>query len=313
MFSRDFTVFEGHGHPLVYYINSLVCSCVRLSVEVPILGFRFWKSRSWNPDRDQGFFFSPFSDGLPRVSTRGFFFSPSVQVLKVEVLKARSGPKFFFFSPFCGGLPRVNTRVFFFRLSRSWKLRSWKPNRDQGFFFRPFLAGCPRLKQCKGASQWPKVAGTHYFLKSENIPALLYFRKGPEYTGLLRFSICSIGVPAWAHMWNYRRGYTQALLLYIMPFVSLFPWCTEYLKIKVGAEQKPNIDNTPFQGLAWWMVARVRIDVQRRPYDRTLGLENLCLILVGYQNEIFFLCVVVGVRKGVMESENNMPLHVGVH
>jgi hypothetical protein len=25
------------------------------------------------------------------------------------------------------------------------------------------------------------------------------------------------------------------------------------------------------------------------------------------------LCVVVGVRKGVMESENNMPLHVGVH
>jgi hypothetical protein len=46
----------------------------------------------------------------------------------------------------------------------------------------------------------------------------------------------------------------------------------------------------------------VRINVQRRPYDQTFGLENLCLILVGYQNEILFLCVVVGVRKANIEK-----------
>jgi hypothetical protein len=50
------------------------------------------------------------------------------------------------------------------------------------------------------------------------------------------------------------------------------------------------------------MVAQVRINVQRRPYDRTLGLENLCLILLGYPNEILFLCVVVGVRKTSIEK-----------
>jgi hypothetical protein len=31
----DFTVSEGHGHPLVYFINCVVCPCVYLSVKVP--------------------------------------------------------------------------------------------------------------------------------------------------------------------------------------------------------------------------------------------------------------------------------------
>jgi hypothetical protein len=50
------------------------------------------------------------------------------------------------------------------------------------------------------------------------------------------------------------------------------------------------------------MVARVPINVQRRPYDRTLGLENLYLILLEFQNGILFSCVVVGVRKTSIEK-----------
>ncbi len=37
MFSRDFTVSEGHRHPLVYYINSAMCLSVRPGAD---LGFR---------------------------------------------------------------------------------------------------------------------------------------------------------------------------------------------------------------------------------------------------------------------------------
>jgi hypothetical protein len=83
-----------------------------LHTRVPILGFRSWKSRSWNPDQDQGFFF--------------------------------------FLPPFSGGLPRVNTKVFFFfsfHLSRSWKSRSWN---TRVFFFSPCSGRLPRVNKRNG-------------------------------------------------------------------------------------------------------------------------------------------------------------------
>jgi hypothetical protein len=52
------------------------------------------------------------------------------------------------------------------------------------------------------------------------------------------------------------------------------------------------------------MVAQVQINVQKRPYDQTLGLENLSLILLGHRNGILFLFVVVGVRKASIEKNN---------
>jgi hypothetical protein len=82
-----------------------------LKFEVLSVGFQ-----DLNRQTDRVFFVLPFSGGLPRVNTRGFFF--------------------FFFLPFSGGLPWVNTRVFYFIYFIF-------------IFSRPFPAGCRR-----GCCRW---------------------------------------------------------------------------------------------------------------------------------------------------------------
>ncbi len=84
MFSGDFIVSEGHGHPLVLYIKVKMVS-VRLSIRPGVdLGFR-------TSTNGQDQVLKSKSGGLPRVNTRVFFF-PAL---------------------FSGELPRVNTTVFF--------------------------------------------------------------------------------------------------------------------------------------------------------------------------------------------------------
>jgi hypothetical protein len=130
----------------IYFINSLVCSSVCPSRS------QFWVS---GPETQIGtrfffFFFSPFKADCPGLKPGVFFFFTSVQVLKIEVLKARSGPGFFF-PPF-SGCPGLIPGFFFFFSS----VQVLKPRSGTGFFFffsRPFPAGCPGLKQCWGASE----------------------------------------------------------------------------------------------------------------------------------------------------------------
>jgi hypothetical protein len=50
------------------------------------------------------------SGGLPRVNTRGFFFSPP---FSGGLPRVNTTVFLFFFPPFSGGLPRVNTKVLF--------------------------------------------------------------------------------------------------------------------------------------------------------------------------------------------------------
>jgi hypothetical protein len=67
-------VSDHHGHPLVYYINCVVCASVCMS------RFRFWVSGPRQTDRQDLFFFlflfPPFSGGLPKVNTKVFFSFP---------------------------------------------------------------------------------------------------------------------------------------------------------------------------------------------------------------------------------------------
>ncbi len=90
-------VSDRHGHPLVYYINSLVCASVCASVEISKLRFRDLDGRDLN-GQDLFFFF--------------FFFALSAVVAasmsRVEILKLKVMSVEF------QDLDRQTDRVFFF-------------------------------------------------------------------------------------------------------------------------------------------------------------------------------------------------------
>jgi hypothetical protein len=55
----------------------------------------------------------------------------------------------------------------------------------------------------------------HYFLKSEEIPALLYVGKGPEYRPLRDFGFVPSAYWPGAQISNHKKACTHTLLLYI--------------------------------------------------------------------------------------------------
>ncbi len=122
---------EGHGYPLLYFINSLVCPS---RYQPTVLGPRPNKTFFFL------FLFRPFPACCPGLKRGGFFFPRPFPAGCQRLIRPLSF-LFSFFSPFSGGLPRVNTRVFVFPPFSGGLPRV----NTRVFFSRPCPAGCPGL------------------------------------------------------------------------------------------------------------------------------------------------------------------------